>query len=135
MSGKERRVSPRKECAIRIRFRILSNGRSGGAEGLAAHLDTRGAKHLSKPEILNGETVNLSERGILFRCQENISVGAPLEMYLTLPSELTGRRPEEVRCSARVIYVDAHADAQGRKGVGAAVEQFEPVPAASNWFN
>jgi hypothetical protein len=56
-------------------------------------------------------------------------------MYLTLPRELTGRSAEEVRCSARVVHVESRVDQLGMRGVGAAVERFEPLVAARNWGN
>jgi hypothetical protein len=54
---------------------------------------------------------------------------------MTLPRELTGRSPEEVRCSALVVHVEDHADHQGYTGVGASIERFEPVNVTRNWAN
>jgi PilZ domain len=137
MSDNERRISPRKECFIPIRFRVLSNGSQRSAQNQnQMEGPVRVATKLhAKPGICDGETVNLSERGICFRSRENLVVGEPLEMFLTLPRELTGRRSEEVRCSARVVYVDPQADLLGRRGVGACVDHFEPVVTARSWAN
>ena len=66
--------------------------------------------------------------------RQKVSVGEPLEMYFTIPRELTGRSAEQVRCSARVVHVQSHAD-QGMVGVGAAVERFEPMSSARDWGN
>lgn len=83
-----------------------------------------------------GETINLSERGIYFKSSHNVDVGAPIELYFTLPTELTGRSPEDVRCHARVVHVDQGVDAYGRTGIGAAIERFEPANRwRSNWDN
>jgi hypothetical protein len=79
--------------------------------------------------------VNLSERGIYFRSRQRVNVGEPLEMYFTIPRELTGRSAEQVRCSARVVHVEPQADRQGLVGVGAAVERFEPMSSARDWGN
>jgi len=62
-------------------------------------------------------------------------VGEPLEMYFTIPRELTGRTTEHVRCTARVVHVEPRADNQGMLGVGAVVERFEPMSAAHDWGN
>jgi hypothetical protein len=32
--------------------------------------------------------------------------GESLDMFFTLPRELTGRQPEQVRCSAPVAHID-----------------------------
>lgn len=119
MPGRERRISPRKNCAVSLRFRVIANG----------------AKPQAPSATLIGEALNLSERGVYFTSQEKLSIGAPLEMYLTLPRELTGRSPEPVRCKARVVHVEECARQRGVKGIGAAVERFELLAAAHDWSN
>jgi PilZ domain len=135
MAGNERRISPRKECLVPVRFRVTANGSARALEAAAEGSVAVATKVQSKSAILEGETMNLSERGIGFRSRENLAIGAPLEMYLTLPRELTGRRAEEVRCSARVVHIDARMDARGQKAFGAVVERFEPVNIARSWAN
>ena len=125
MPGKERRGSPRKECAVPLRFRVLTNGNN----------DNWMPKASAYAANLQGEALNLSERGVYFRSKEILIVGELLEIYLTLPRELTGRGPEQVRCSARVVHVEDRADQQGVKGIGASVERFEPMVAPRNWAN
>ncbi len=131
MSGKERRVSPRKDCAVPLRFRIISNATTASPAEL-------GAGHglpVASRGILEGEAVNLSERGIYFRSKERVSIGSPLEIYFRLPRELTGRSAEEVRCSARVVHVEQAEDNGGLTGIGATVERFEPIAMIRNWHN
>lgn len=132
MSGKERRISPRKDCAVPVRFRILAS--SAAAHGDFAVGGVRQSVAAVSRGILEGEAVNLSERGIYFRSRERVSIGAPLELYFRLPRELTGRSAEEVRCSARVVHVDI-PDNDGLTGIGATVERFEPVALIRNWHN
>lgn len=86
-------------------------------------------------DAFEGETVNLSERGIHFKSPLQFSIGESVEIYLTLPRELTGRSPEEVCCDARVVHVENEFDAQGMTGVGAQVERFEPLNYKRNWAN
>ena len=131
MSGKERRISPRKECAVPLRFRILA----GNAAADAPLVGARPPVTLISRGILEGEAVNLSERGIYFRSRERVSIGAPLEIYFRLPRELTGRSAEEVRCSARVVHVEQADGAEGFSGIGATVERYEPVTMIRNWHN
>jgi hypothetical protein len=135
MRPSERRISPRKECRIPVRFRVLPNGLHRMAQSDAGGPNRLAVIPRPASGILEGEAVNLSERGILFLSRDDMEVGMPLEMYLTLPRELTGRRSEEVRCSARVVHVESSVDGLGRRGVGACVEKFEPMTAARNWAN
>lgn len=132
MSSRERRISPRKVCVVPLRFRIISNRSS---QLLHSAADTEAARVSPYYGTFEGQSVNLSERGIYFRSREKMSVGQPLEMYLTIPRELTGRASERVRCSARVVHAEQSVDQQGMLGVGAAVDRFEPVSVARDWGN
>jgi hypothetical protein len=133
MSGRERRISPRKDCAVPLRFRILQAGTP--VAPLEPSL-TRGKPVVTVQRgILEGEAVNLSERGIFFLSRETVSVGAPIEIYFRLPRELTGRSAEEVRCSARVVHVSPPSNGDEMNGIGATVERFEPVTMIRNWHN
>jgi len=128
MGNKERRIAPRKECTVPLRFRVAKS-----VDSLAR--ETAGASARTPFGTIEGESVNLSERGIYFRSRQRVDVGEPLEMYFTRPRELTGRSAEQVRCSARVVHVEPQADRQGLVGVGAAVERFEPMSSARDWGN
>lgn len=135
MSGRERRTSPRKECVVPLRFRVVTNGRNAEAENFAANYGMRESKALANAILMDGEALNLSERGVYFTSRERVQVGEPLEMFFTLPRELTGRGPEQVRCRARVVHVDDRTDLRGARGIGATVERFEPVLPPRNWAN
>jgi hypothetical protein len=82
-----------------------------------------------------GEIVNLSERGIGFKTKQNLSVGESVEIFFTLPTALTGRAPEDVRCNARVVRVDKNADIHGMMAIGAAIDRFERTSITRNWDN
>jgi hypothetical protein len=130
--SKERRLSPRKECAVPLRFRVLTNGNGVSKSDGVQETVPRISSFLG---VRDGQAVNLSERGMYFRARQEINVGDPLEMYFTLPRELTGRESEQVRCSARVVHVDAPSDSGGPIGVGVAVERFETLTVSRNWSN
>jgi hypothetical protein len=126
MSGAERRISPRKACVVPVRFRIVANG---GRE-------TLGLREVGRNSVTHeGEVLNLSENGVYFTSRMKLSVGEPLEMHLTLPRELTGRNPELVRCTARVVHVEDRSDLGGITGIGAIVDRFEAVAATRDWSN
>ena len=137
MMGRERRLSPRKVCAVPLRFRTVANAQMTPAREIAAIYQPRNPWIKAAPHsaTLEGEAQNLSERGVYFLTPERLNVGDPLEMYFTLPRELTGRSPEAVRCSARVVHVEERCDRRGYAGIGAVVERFEPLIAARDWSN
>ena len=141
MKERERRDSPRKGCTVPLRFRVLA---SGGAEGAyeerfsgestvtAEPGERSGLEALQALSVAEGKALNLSERGIYFVSPENVNVGQTLEIYFTLPSELTGRAAEQVKCRAHVVHVD---NGGNTRGIGASVEAFRPITAGRNWSN
>jgi hypothetical protein len=135
MSNRERRDSPRKECAVPLRFRILVNGNGSHPQEGAQPDELLAHKVSNYSPSYEGKALNLSERGLYFTAREKLSIGAPLEIYLTIPRELTGRSPEPVRCRARVVHVDEIYPQQGVKGVGAIVDRYETVAMSRNWGN
>ncbi len=140
MPNKERRVAPRKAALIPIRFRIFSPNlvpttvEATTTAGIGREVMMRQAP-VGLLDLYDGQTVNLSERGIYFKSSEALMVGDSVEMFFTLPQELTGRRPEEVRCNARVVHVDRNIDGHGLIGAGATVERFEPIHRVRSWAN
>jgi hypothetical protein len=141
MLKNERRLAQRKACAIPIRFRSFASNEltpanvGVAASGGSAKASGEARERVSTQETIIGETVNISERGIGFKSPLQFTVGESVEVFLTLPRELTGRRPEEVRCDARVVHVELHPDAAGMTGVGAEVERFEPLNNGHAWAN
>ena len=156
MSSSERRIAPRKIFSIPIRIRpVASESLSVAAGSTVSRSVTtstysaapvspasslmNSAVSTSKPvrvlDMQEGETVNLSERGIYFKTAQKVKIGQAMEIYFTLPRELTGRSPEPVRCSARVVHVEQYSDERGWTGVGASVEQFEPLQRFRTWDN
>jgi hypothetical protein len=137
MSTKERRLTPRKGCAIPIRFRTFTS------EYFPVEVNAAAAKLLSarmssvrmatdEGEIFEGETIDISERGISFKSEYKFKVGESVELFFTLPRELTGRRPEEVRCDARIVHVNRPAEGNETAVVGAMIDRFEPLHARSS---
>jgi hypothetical protein len=141
MQANERRTNPRKTCAMPLRFRILENEfvpdtTRGPIDSTSATKESTAARapsvHLA---VFEGETVNLSERGVCFQSRHQIRVGQPIEIYFTLPSDLTGRSPEQVRCNARVVHVENGSELHGMTRVGASIERYEPLTAGRRWDN
>ncbi len=108
MALQERRSVPRQTVRIPLRFRSIET---------------------ATPGTLAAETVNLSQSGVYFTTAHPVKVGAPLELFLSMPREITGHNPAQVRCKARVVRVEPNAAASGKTGVGAHIEWYEPTAA------
>jgi PilZ domain len=121
--SKDRRIALRKVYTIPVQIRVRTEVFAPIPNERVRARDERHAAALP-PDPRDGETVNISELGIYFKSKERIAFGEELEMFFRLPSELTGRGPEKVRCSARVVHVDASIDGQGTSGIGVAIGSF-----------
>jgi hypothetical protein len=135
MSDDERRIAPRKSYAIPVRFNVITEQRAmvGAAASAPARQNAKVLTTIPLPK--QGEIVNLSERGIGFKTRQNLDVGENVEIFFTLPTALTGRAPEDVRCNARVVHVDKTGDANGMIGIGAAINRFERSSISRSWDN
>jgi PilZ domain len=133
MSNQERRRSPRKECLVPLRFRIIGNG-NGDTE--VRYTNQAGASsthaHFGMAE---GRAENLSERGVYFVSRERVTVGEEVELFFTLPAELTGRAAESVRCNARVVFAQPLEREPGLTGAGVSVRCYEAIARARSWAN
>jgi hypothetical protein len=68
------------------------------------------------------ETKEVSSRGIYFFLPKDLKHGAPLEIVMTLPHEVTLAGPVKVRCLGHVVRTDS----EGKNiGVAAAIERYE----------
>src|SRR5215469_12700427 len=125
MATEERRVSPRKECLVPIRFRVVQNGNARADQAVRLTDSGRGSGTHAHFGMMEGQAVNLSERGVYFVCRENVMTGEEVEMFFTIPSALTGRAAESIRCRARVVHAEPLAGNRELTGAGAAVDRFE----------
>jgi hypothetical protein len=76
-------------------------------------------------EILT-ECKDVSSHGVFFFLQESIQNGSPLELVLTLPSEITRAEPVRVRCEARVQRTEPAGE--GRVGIAVKIERYRFLP-------
>lgn len=76
-------------------------------------------------EILT-ECQDVSSHGVFFFLQQSLQNGSPLDIVLTLPSEVTRAEPVRVRCEARVQRAE-HAG-EGRVGIAAKIERYRFLP-------
>ncbi len=68
-------------------------------------------------------TKDVSSRGVYFFLPKDVGEGAPVEIYMTLPNELTMAGPVQVRCLGH-IHRSEKLDS-GQLGVVATIERYE----------
>jgi len=104
MSASERRQATRYPLRTPLRFRALE-------------LSADKSEHFT-------EALNISRGGFFFASSAPLQVGVPLEVTLRMPTEITGSKPEDTRCTARVVYVRNEPYSDGRIGFGAEIEKY-----------
>jgi hypothetical protein len=75
-----------------------------------------------------GETRDVSFRGLYFLIEASVDAGAAIEFVLTLPQQITLAGDVHIRCYARVLRVEPH---NGRRGVAARIDRYEFLPASA----
>lgn len=113
--GSERRLLTRYNLRTPLRFRAM---------GLAA----------DKTEHFT-EALNVSKGGFFFATSAPLQVGMPIEATLRMPSEVTGTKAEETRCTARVVHVRNEPYGDGRIGFGAEIEKLHNAAANERWMS
>jgi len=72
-----------------------------------------------------GQTRDVSFRGLYFLVDAEYLPGSSIEFILTLPREITLAGDVLIRCYAEVIRVEPHS---GRRGVAARIDRYEFLP-------
>jgi len=81
-----------------------------------------------EPGIHNGQTRDISTRGVYFTVHKELAPGTELDFTLTLPSEITRGAEVFVRAHGRVVRVDKHQDDQHESvGVAAVIERYDII--------
>ena len=78
----------------------------------------------------NGQTRDISTRGVYFRLQKDLAPGTELDFTLTLPAEITQGTEVFVRAHGRVVRVDhssVEANSSADIGVAAVIERFDII--------
>jgi c-di-GMP-binding flagellar brake protein YcgR len=73
-----------------------------------------------------GNTRDISTGGVYFTIDNHLSVGAELNLRMTLPTEVTGENEVFIRATGKVIRVDKHSGNENEKlGIAAIFEMRE----------
>jgi len=75
----------------------------------------------------NGETRDVSYRGLYFFTQAEPLAGSSIEFVLTLPQQITLAGDVHIRCYGRVLRVEPRG---GRCGIAARIDRHQFLPAA-----
>lgn len=75
-----------------------------------------------------GETRDVSFRGLYFLIEAMLEAGSSIEFVLTLPQQITLAGDVHIRCYARVLRVEPQ---EGRRGIAARIERYEFLPASA----
>src|SRR5882762_7419771 len=75
-----------------------------------------------------GQTRDVSFRGLYFLIDAEFEAGSSIEFVLTLPREITMAGDVHIRCFAQIIRVEPH---NGSRGVAARIDRYEFLPATA----
>jgi hypothetical protein len=70
------------------------------------------------------EAINISRGGFFFVTSAPLQVGMPIEATIRMPAEVTGGKPDDTHCKARVVHAKADSYSDGRMGYGAEIEAY-----------
>jgi len=103
----ERRMARRYDLALPVNVRLPINREHG---------------------IHNGQTRDISTRGVYFTVHKELAPGTELDFTLTLPPEITRGAEVFVRAHGRVVRVDKHEDDNHESvGVAAVIERYDII--------
>lgn len=79
-------------------------------------------------ETRNGQTRDISTRGVYFTIEEDLSAGSELDITLTLPAEITRGTEVYIRAQGKVVRVDRKpGNGKERIGVAAVIERYDII--------
>jgi hypothetical protein len=74
-----------------------------------------------------GQTRDVSFRGLYFLIDADFEPGTTIEFVLTLPREVTMAGDVHIRCFAQIVRVEPH---NSRRGIAARIDRYEFLPVA-----
>jgi hypothetical protein len=80
------------------------------------------------PDSQQGKTRDISTRGLYFVVDQNMESGSPLDITLTLPTEVTHGSEVFVRAHGKVVRVERRMeDGSARMGIAAVIERYDII--------
>jgi hypothetical protein len=75
---------------------------------------------------LRANTRDVSYRGLYFLSEAKFDVGSPIDFILKLPEPVSATGVVDIRCSGKIVRVEAGTN--GTMGVAAKIERYEFLP-------
>ena len=100
------------------------------ARRFAMSLPMRVLARDGQPRDVQGNTRDVSYRGLYFLSETKFEVGHEIDFVLTLPQRVSPSGEIDIRCHGQVIRVEAGNN--GTVGVAAKIERYEFVPSNAN---
>jgi hypothetical protein len=76
-----------------------------------------------------GQTRDVSYRGLYFLSDAKFEPGTEIDFVLTLPQQVTANTDVSIRCQGQIIRVEPTEN--GRVGIAAKINRYEFLPTAS----
>src|SRR6202045_1385653 len=103
---------------------MSSERRQGARHNMRTSLRFRPINLASDKSEHFTEAINISRGGFFFASSAPPQVGMPIDCTLRMPPEVTGSKPQETHCTARVVHVRNEPYGDGRIGFGAEIEKY-----------
>jgi len=78
---------------------------------------------------LQGQTRDVSYRGLYFLSDAKFEPGSEIDFVLTLPQQVSANGDVSIRCQGQIIRVEPTDN--GRVGIAAKINRYEFIPATS----
>jgi hypothetical protein len=96
------------------------------ARRFAMSLPMRVLPREARGKEVRANTRDVSYRGLYFLSETKFEVGTPIDFILKLPEPVSATGVIDIRCSGRVLRVEAGKN--GTMGVAAKIERYEFLP-------
>ena len=77
-----------------------------------------------RPEAA-GESINVSQRGMLFSSDAIFRAGETVEVFFEMPQEIAGEPVSEWRCTGHIVRTEPIAGSGGKLGIGVQFDCYE----------
>ena len=82
---------------------------------------------LPEAQAHTGVSSNVSASGVCLSTDLQLNVGAPVEISMRMPQQVTGKPPRDLRCRGQVVRVEANGVRDVKPCVGVQFHYYEVV--------
>ena len=104
----------------------MNERRNARRYDLALPIEIRVPSEVS--DLQQGQTRDISTRGLYFLVEQDLAAGSELDITLTLPTEITHGSEVFVRAAGKVVRVEPRTESGStRLGVAAIIERYDII--------